>query len=101
VRGSHEMTRDFAARTNGVALGSIGENLLNLPTTAHILGGAPMGQTAGDGVVNKNFEVFNYEGLYIIDGSIMPANPGVNPSLTIAALAEYAMSKIPNSPDRH
>jgi cholesterol oxidase len=98
VNGSHELTRDFAERTNGVALGSIGENLLNLPTTAHILGGAPIGQTAENGVVNKNFEVFNYEGLYIIDGSIMPANPGVNPSLTITALAEYAMSKIkPNN----
>ena len=94
VKGSHEMTREFAKRTNGIALGSIGENLLNLPTTAHILGGAPMGQTADNGVVNNNFEVFNYAGLYIIDGSIMPANPGVNPSLTITALAEYAMSKI-------
>jgi cholesterol oxidase len=94
VKGSHEMTREFAKRTNGVALGSLGENLLNLPTTAHILGGAPMGQNAADGVINENFEVHNYEGLYIIDGSIMPANPGVNPSLTITALAEYAMERI-------
>jgi cholesterol oxidase len=94
VKGSHELTRDFAKRTNGVALGSLGENLLGLPTTAHILGGAPIGKDAGEGVVNKNFEVHNYEGLYIIDGSVMPANPGVNPSLTITALAEYAMSKI-------
>jgi len=94
VKGSHELTREFAKRTNGIALGSIGENLLNLPTTAHILGGAPIGEGPHDGVVNQNFEVFNYEGLYIIDGSIMPANPGVNPSLTITALAEYAMSKI-------
>ena len=94
VKGSHEMTREFAKRTNGVPLGSIGENLLNLPTTAHILGGAPMGRDAREGVVNENFEVHNYGGLYIIDGSIVPANPGVNPSLTITALAEYAMSKI-------
>ncbi|HEX9838720.1 MAG TPA: GMC family oxidoreductase [Anaerolineales bacterium] len=94
VKGSHELTRDFAKRTNGVALGSLGENLLGLPTTAHILGGAPMGPNAEAGVVNENFEIHNYEGLYIIDGSIMPANPGVNPSLTITALAEYAMSKI-------
>lgn len=94
VEGSHEITREFAKRTNGVALGSIGENLLNLPTTAHILGGAPMGKSAVDGVVNENFEIHNYPGLYIIDGSIMPANPGVNPSLTITALAEYAMSRI-------
>ena len=95
VSSSHELTRDFARRINGVALGSIGENLLNLPTTAHILGGSPLGKNATEGVVNENFEVHNYPGLYIVDGSIMPANPGVNPSLTITALAEYAMSKIP------
>lgn len=95
VPGSHALTRDFARRVDGVALGSIGENLLNLPTTAHILGGAPIGKNAAEGVVNERFEVHNYPGLYIIDGSIMPANPGVNPSLTITALAEYAMSRIP------
>ena len=94
VEGSHEVTREFAKRTNGVALGSIGENLLGLPTTAHILGGAPIGKNAEEGAVDENFQVHNYEGLYIIDGSVMPANPGVNPSLTITALAEYAMSKI-------
>jgi cholesterol oxidase len=94
VAGSHKLTRDFARRVNGVALGSIGENLLNLPTTAHILGGALIGPGAAQGVVNEKFEIHNYPGLYIIDGSIMPANPGVNPSLTITALAEYAMSKI-------
>jgi cholesterol oxidase len=100
VKGSHELTREFARRTNGVSLGSLGENLLGLPTTAHILGGAPIGGDTSEGVVNENFEIHNYEGLYIIDGSIMPANPGVNPSLTITALAEYAMSKIPtNSAD--
>ena len=94
VAGSHKLTRDFAKRTNGIALGSVGENLLGLPTTAHILGGAPIGKDASEGVVDENFAVHNYPGLYIIDGSIMPANPGVNPSLTITALAEYAMSKI-------
>ncbi|MBI1793906.1 MAG: GMC family oxidoreductase [Chloroflexi bacterium] len=94
VKGSHELTREFAKRTNGIALGSLGENLLGLPTTAHILGGAPIGKDSAEGVVNENFEVHHYPGLYIIDGSIMPANPGVNPSLTITALAEYAMSKV-------
>ena len=62
--------------------------------SSDLLGGAPIGKTADEGVVNENFEVHNYDGMYIIDGSIMPANPGVNPSLTITALAEYAMSKI-------
>jgi cholesterol oxidase len=94
VEGSHEVTKEFAKRTNGVALGSIGENLLNLPTTAHILGGAPIGKNADEGLINENFEIHDYEGLYVIDGSVMPANPGVNPSLTITALAEYAMSKV-------
>ncbi len=96
VKGTHELTREFARRTGGVPLGSLGENLLGLPTTAHILGGAPIGPTAEQGVVDERFEVHNYPGLYIVDGSIMPANPGVNPSLTITALAEYAMSKIEN-----
>jgi cholesterol oxidase len=95
VPGSHKFTRDFATRTDGVALGMLSENLLNLPTTAHILGGAPMGRTAAEGVVDARFEVHNYPGLFIVDGSIVPANPGVNPALTITALAEYAMSKIP------
>jgi len=94
VGGSHELTREFAKRSNGIALGSIGENLLGLPTTAHILGGAPIGKNPEAGVVNENFEIHNYPGLFIVDGSIMPANPGVNPSLTITALAEYAMSRV-------
>lgn len=98
VKGSHELTRDFAHRTNGVPLGSLGENMLNLPTTAHILGGCPLGADADQGVVDDNFQVHNYPGLYVIDGSIMPANPGVNPSLTITALAEYAMSRISKKP---
>jgi len=95
VRGSHELTRDFARRTNGVPLGSLGENILNLPTTAHILGGCPLGKSAEEGVVGDDFQIHNYPGLYVVDGSIMPGNPGVNPSLTITALAEYAMGKVP------
>ncbi|HQV93124.1 MAG TPA: GMC oxidoreductase [Anaerolineales bacterium] len=94
VDAGHDVTREFAKRINGAALGSITENAFNLPTTAHILGGAPMGRNAEEGVVDENFEIHNYEGMYIIDGSIMPANPGVNPSLTITALAEYAMSMV-------
>ncbi|MCX6078443.1 MAG: FAD-dependent oxidoreductase [Chloroflexi bacterium] len=94
VKGSHELARDFAGRTNGVPMGSLGENLLNLPTTAHILGGAPLGKDANEGVVDEKFEIHNYPGLFIIDGSIVPGNPGVNPSLTITALAEYAMSMV-------
>ena len=98
VRGSHSLARNFAQRTNGVPMGSLGENLLNLPTTAHILGGAPLGKDADEGVVDEKFEIHNYPGLFIIDGSIVPATPGVNPSLTITALAEYAMSMVAPNP---
>jgi len=98
IPGSHELAREFAELTDGEAMGNVGENLLNLPTTAHILGGAPIGKHAAEGVVNERFEVHNYPGLYIIDGSVIPANPGVNPSLTITALAEYAMAHIPPAP---
>jgi cholesterol oxidase len=63
--------------------------------TAHILGGVPFGRDDQEGVVDLDCQVYNYPGLYVVDGSIVPANPGVNPSLTITALAEYAMSQIP------
>ncbi len=98
VNGSHTLTRNFARHTNGIPMGSLGENMLNMPTTAHILGGAPMGRTVADGVVDEDFQVINYPGLFIIDGSIIPANPGVNPSLTITAFAEYAMNKVNPKP---
>lgn len=92
---SNRITRAFARRSNGVPQASANETLLGMATTAHILGGVPMGRTAEDGVIDVRCEVFNYPGLYVVDGSIMPANPGINPSLTITALAEYAMSQIP------
>ena len=92
---AHRVTRAFARKTNGIPQGAINESLLNIPTTAHILGGCPIGADATRGVVDLRFEVHNYPGLYVVDGSIMPANPGVNPSLTITALAEYAMSRVP------
>lgn len=92
---AHRVTRAFAHKTNGIPQGAFNESLLNIPTTAHILGGCPIGRDATRGVVDLNFQVHNYPGMYVVDGSIMPANPGVNPSLTITALAEYAMSCIP------
>ncbi len=63
--------------------------------TAHILGGCPFGNNDQEGVIDLNCQIHNYPGLYVVDGSMMPANPGVNPSLTITALAEYAMSRVP------
>jgi len=98
VDSGHDVARAFAAKTNGVPLGSNGENLLNLPTTAHILGGCPVGKSDQQGVVDEHLAVHNYPGLYVVDASVMPGNLGVNPSLTITALAEYAMSQIPDPP---
>lgn len=91
----HYVLKEFARQTNGVPAVSINEGLFNIPITAHILGGCHIGGDAQEGVVNTRFEVHNYPGLYVVDGSIMPGNPGVNPSLSIAALAEYAMSAMP------
>jgi cholesterol oxidase len=92
---SHGLTHAFAAKTKGLTQDTIPETLLGIPATAHLIGGCPMGLDDSEGVVDTHCQVFNYPGLYVIDGSIIPANPGVNPSLTITALAEYAMSHIP------
>jgi cholesterol oxidase len=92
----NKVARMLAGHVNGIPQAPVHESLLNMPTTAHILGGVPFGRNVENGVIDLNCEVHNYPGLYVIDGSIMPANPGVNPSLTITALAEYAMSHIPS-----
>jgi cholesterol oxidase len=71
------------------------EALLSIPTTAHILGGAVIGRDAQTGVIDPEHHMFGYENLLVCDGSAVPANIGVNPSLTITALAERAMTAIP------
>ena len=70
------------------------EALFGIPTTAHILGGAVIGDSPETGVINKQHKVFGYENMYVCDGSAISANPGVNPSLTITAMTERAMSFI-------
>ena len=91
----HKVAREFARRIHGAPVGSIFEGLFNISVTAHILGGVPFGLTDQEGVIDLDCQVHNYPGLYVVDGSVMPANPGINPSLTITALAEYAMSRMP------
>jgi len=86
----------LAERTGGIAQSSVMEATLNVPTTAHILGGAAIGHDPGDGVVDRHQRVFGYENLMVCDGAAIPANVGVNPSLTIAAMAEHAMSQVPS-----
>lgn len=85
----------LARRTGGVAQSSLTEALFNIPTTAHILGGAVIASDPSRGVVDARQRVFGYENLLVCDGSAIPANVGVNPSLTITALAEHAMSHLP------
>jgi cholesterol oxidase len=85
----------FAKRTGGIAQSSTTEALFNIPTTAHILGGAVIAPDPSRGVLDARQRVYGYENLLVCDGSAIPANVGVNPSLTITALAEHAMSHIP------
>ena len=84
----------YAEKVKGVPHNAFSEVVFGLASTAHILGGCPIGKTREEGVVDENFKVHGYENFYVLDGSIMPCNLGVNPSLTITALSEYAMEKI-------
>jgi cholesterol oxidase len=84
-----------AAELGGVPITSWFEILFDMPMTAHCIGGCVMGQDAAHGVIDAQHRVFGYDGLYVVDGSAVGANLGVNPSLTITALAERAMSFIP------
>ena len=90
-----------ARRIDGVPTTLVTETLIGTPTTAHILGGACMGATSEEGVIDSRHRVFGYEGLYVVDGSAISANPGVNPSLTITALAERAMAFVPAAGGRN
>ncbi len=87
----------FAERISGTPQGGVTESLLDIPTTAHILGGAVIGADAEHGVVDAENRAFGYRNLLVCDGAAVPANPGVNPSLTITALAEHAMSRVPDA----
>jgi cholesterol oxidase len=90
-----ELARRVEKKIDGYAASLLTETILGTPTTAHILGGACMGATRDEGVIDDKHRVFGYDGLYVVDGAAVSANPGVNPSLTIAALAERAMSFVP------
>jgi cholesterol oxidase len=95
-----ELAEAFAREVDGTPGSLITETLFGIPTTAHILGGACMGASREEGVIDHRHRVFGYPGLFVVDGSAVSANPGVNPSLTITALAERAMSFIPSKPQR-
>ncbi len=91
---ANDIARRLARKLHGVPQSSLNEVLLNIPTTAHILGGCVMGRSAEEGVCDSQGRVFGHDGLYVADGSIIGANLGANPSFTIAALAEHVMSNI-------
>lgn len=92
---AEEATRKFAEKTGGKPGSSLMEILLGIPMTAHIMSGVAIGTDKSNGVIDESGEVFGYQNLRVLDGSIIPGNLGVNPSLTITALSEYAMSRVP------
>lgn len=93
----HRVAKWLAEQTGGIAQSSVFEAFGNMPMTAHVLGGAAIGATPQDGVVDPNLKVFGYQNMVVCDAATLPANPGVNPALTITALAEHAMAHIPSA----
>ena len=89
------LTNKYAEIINGKSTSFVLETLAGIPSTAHILGGAVMGEDAAQGVINKDNKVFGYQNMLVVDGSMISANPGVNPALSITAIAERAMDRIP------
>jgi cholesterol oxidase len=94
-----EVMERYARKVTGIPQNILLEVFFDRPTTAHILGGCPMSDNIATGVVDKNLKVHGYPGFYITDGSVIQGNIGVNPSLTITAMAEYCMNLIPSNKD--
>jgi cholesterol oxidase len=91
---SKKLAEDVAGQIKGKPFVLVTEAITGIPTTAHILGGCAIGRSAGEGVIDTDHKVFGYSNMYVCDGSAVSANPGVNPSLSISAMTERAMSKI-------
>ncbi|CAM4207686.1 GMC oxidoreductase [Gillisia hiemivivida] len=92
---SINLVKAYRKAINGVSTSFALETLAGIPSTAHILGGAVMGKDHNTGVIDKDNKVFGYKNMFVIDGAMISANPGVNPSLSITAIAERAMDQIP------
>lgn len=95
----HEVVRRLAKHIAGFAAGGWND-VFNIPMTAHILGGAVIGDSPETGVIDPYHRVYGHEGLHVVDGAAVSANLGVNPSLTITAQAERAMAFWPNRGDK-
>ncbi|MCW2923279.1 MAG: Cholesterol oxidase, partial [Thermoleophilia bacterium] len=92
---ANEAAVRLADYIDGTPQSSLTEALFNVPTTAHLLGGCAIGPDAERGVVDGRHRAYGYDNLLVVDGSVMPANVGVNPSLTITAMAERALTFVP------
>lgn len=95
IPAANHFTEWFSQRVGGTAQCAVTQVTVNIPTTAHILGGCPMGDSPSNGVIDQEHRLFGYSGVWVCDGSAVPANLGVNPSLTITAMTERAMTFIP------
>jgi cholesterol oxidase len=95
IKIGQQAMENYAKESLGIPQNIILEILFNRSTTAHILGGCPMSENIAKGVVDPNLKVHGYQNMYIMDGSVIQGNIGVNPSFSILAMAEYAMDKIP------
>lgn len=95
IPAANDVGRRIAKEMEGIA-GAGWTEVADIPTTAHFLGGCPIGETSSDGVVDPYHRLHGYDGLHVMDGSVVAANLGVNPSLTITAMAERAASLWPN-----
>jgi cholesterol oxidase len=92
---ANKIAKLMAERMDGIPMSLWTDAMFDIPTTAHILGGAIMSDSPENGVIDYKGQVFGYENMIIADGSVIPVNLGVNPSLTILALSEYIMSHVP------
>ena len=92
---ANEFARHTAELIGGTPMSMVTEILFDVPGTAHILGGCPMAASRSEGVVDHRNRVFGYKNMYVCDGSVLAANLGVNPSLTICAVTERAMTFVP------
>jgi cholesterol oxidase len=96
IEASDAITKEVEKIVDGKATTGMTEAVFGTPSTAHILGGAVMASDPQNGVINDKCEVFGYDNVLVCDGSAISANPGVNPSLSITAISEWAMSHIPD-----
>ncbi len=94
----HDVARRIGEEIDGIP-GGTWADLVNIPATGHLVGGCPIGESAAEGVVDPYHRLHGYDGLHVIDGSTVAANLGVNPSLTITAMAERAVAMWPNKGD--